>query len=714
MPARDAIPAAGRAGDTQRALADCLLRPRSVAVVGASADPAKNNGRPVRYLRKHGYPGPIYPVNPAYETLEALPCYPSLRAVAAPIDHALVMVPQAAVEGVIDDCLAAGVRCASIFTGGFAESGAEGAARQRRLVERARAGGLRLLGPNSLGVVNTRLPMALSANAVLERPSLPAGRFGLVSQSGSLIGALVSRGQARGIHFSSLVSVGNESDLSVGEVAAMMIEDPDTDVVALFLETLRDRSALETMAAKAEATGKPVLAYVLGRSELGRSLAQSHTGALAGQGAAMDACLADLGVLRVEVFESLIEAPPLLARRARPAGRRVAVVTTTGGGGAVVADHLGGRGLEVVPPPQALRSRLGAHGLEIGESPVVDLTMAGTREATVDACLASLMHAPEVDAVVMVVGSSSEFHPDLAVKPLTRWAEAAKPVVAFLLPNAERSLAMLAEAGIAAFRTPEACADALAAYLGWRAPRLPEARPLPAAAAALLERRRGAGALNELEALQLFAGLGAETVGCQVVPLDGPVPDDLPYPAVAKILSPDIAHKSDLGGIALGLADAEALQAAGLRIRESVATARPQARLEGLLVQPMTRGLGEAIVGFRVDPLAGPVVMVGVGGVLAEIYRDIALRLAPVEEAEALAMIGEVKGLAPLLGARGHAKGDVAALARCIVALSRLATDAGPAVLEAEINPVMVMPEGQGALALDGLVRLTEDGPKHG
>ena len=707
-------PNAGSVGAQQRdtkPLADCLLRPQSVAIVGASANLKKNNGRPQRYLAKHGYPGHVYPINPAYETLFDRPCFPRLTAVGRPIDHAYVMVPGQAMEAVIEDCIEAGVRCASIFTGGYAESGPEGAALQRRLAAKARDGGLRLLGPNSLGIVNTRLPMTLSANAVLERESLPAGRFGLVSQSGSLIGALVSRGQARGIGFSTLVSVGNESDLSVGEVAAMLVEDPETDVITLFLETLRDRAALEAMAAEAHAAGKPVMAYVLGRSELGRSLAQSHTGALAGQTVAMDAFLRDMGILRVSLFESLIETPPLLAGRRLPEGRRVAVVTTTGGGGALVSDHLGERGLSVVQPPAELRQALAAHGLDIGNSSIVDLTMAGTREETVDACLGTLVDSPEVDAVVMVVGSSSEFYPELAVKPLAKWARAAKPVVSFLFPNAERSLSLLAEAGIAAFRTPEACADALDAYLRWTPPRARPVAPLPAAARRALDHPGGADTLDEQEALALFSALDIPTVSCRVMGQDGPVPEDIAYPVVAKILSPDIAHKSDLGGVAVGVPDAAALREAARRIHQAAAAAQPEARLNGILVQPMVRGLAEVIVGFHVDPLVGPLVMVGVGGVLAEVYQDVAVRLAPVDREEALSMLREVKGLAPLFGARGHPRGDVDALARSVAALSGLAADDGAAVLEAEINPMIVMREGQetegrGAVAVDGWVRL--------
>ena len=696
-----------------RSLADCLLRPRSVAIVGASENLEKNNSRPQRYLAKHGYPGRVYPVNPAYRSIFDNRCHPSLTAIGDTIDHAYVMVPDQAVEKVIDDCIAAGVGCATIFTGGYAELGPDGRARQQRLVSYARAAGLRLLGPNSLGIINTRLPMTLSANAVLERDSLQPGRVGLVSQSGSLIGALVSRGQARGIHFSALISVGNESDLSVGEVAGFLLDDPDTDVVCLFLETLRDRAALEAMAVKAEAAGKPVVAYVLGRSELGRSLAQSHTGALAGQAAVMDSFLQDMGILRIDLFESLIETPPLLVGRQKPAGKRVAVVTTTGGGGAIVADHLGDRGLAVVRPPATLRKALAAHGLTIGETPIIDLTMAGTRGETVDACLGALLEDPGIDAIAMVVGSSSEFHPELAVNPLAKWAGAAKPIAAFLFPNAERSLTLLAEEGIAAFRTPEACADALNAYLRWAPPRDRMTQSLPAEAYGILKAHSSAASLNERDALALFSALGISVAECRVMAPGGPVPTDVSYPVAAKVLSSGVAHKSDLGGVVLDLPDGAALSEAAVRLERAIADARPDARLEGILIQSMVRGLGEAIAGVRIDPLAGPIVVAGVGGLLAEIYGDVSIRLAPVDEEEALAMLREVKGLAPLFGARGHPKGDMEALARAVADLSQLVAGNDPPVLEAEINPLVVRREGEGAVAVDGWIRLVGQDETH-
>lgn len=688
-------------------LAEKLLRPRRVAIVGASGDVKKNNSRPQRYLRKHGYTGDVYPINPGYRELFGEACYPSLQDTPHPADHAYVMVPTAAIEGVIRECRDAGVRVATIFSGGFADAGEDGRQRQNRLVAVAREAGVRLLGPNSLGVVSPAYGLTLSANAVLERESLPKGRAALVSQSGGMLGALVSRGQARGMGFSSLVSVGNECDLSVGEIANMLVDDPATDVILLFLETLRDPDAMRAMAVKAHAAGKPVLAYLLGRSELGQQLAQSHTGAMVGQSRALEAFLDACGIQRLALFESLIEAPMLAAGRKPATGRRVAIATTTGGAAALVADHLGERGISAVPAADTLRTTLKTHRIDIAEqAPIIDLTMAGTKPEIIDAVMSSFMADPRVDAVIMGVGSSSEYYPQLAVAPLVKWANAAKPLVAFLLPNAEKSLQLLAAAGIPAFRTPEACADCLSAYLNWRAPSFAKCPPLPKPAKDLLAAAQRDTRMNEQRALSLFAALGIP--GPRTAVLRNPAEATsapLTYPVVAKILSQDIAHKSDVGGVKVGLLDAEQLATAVAQLLTEVPKLAPGARIDGVIVQEMVKGLGEAIVGFRQDPLIGPVVAVGVGGILAEVYGDVAVRPAPVDLATAEAMIAEVKGFAPLRGFRGLPAGDLTALASIVAALSQLSA-AAPTVTEAEINPVIVGAKGAGAVAVDGLVVL--------
>jgi acyl-CoA synthetase (NDP forming) len=654
-------------------LAQALFAPRAVALIGASGDPQKNTARPQRYLRKHGYAGRIVPINATRDEVLGERAYRRLADAPGEIDHAFIMVED--VEAALEDCARKAVAVASIYSNGFADAGATGAERQARLVERARSLGVRLLGPNSMGVIDLPGRVALTVNAVLEADALPAGSTSLVSQSGTMLGTLLSRGAARGLGYAKLVSVGNEADLGVGELVELLVADAHTKVIALFLETVRDAERLARAARKAHAAGKPIVAYKLGRSALGVALARSHTGALAGEDAAVDAYLRDCGIVRVDMLESLIEIPPLVSSREppeleRPA--RVAVVTTTGGGAAAVVD------------------RLGLHGIELAT--MHDLTMAGNAQGY-RATLAQLLASADCDAVLAAVGSSAQFHPEFAVEPIVAAQRTAKPLVAFLTPHAERSLALLAERGVPAFRTPEACADSLAAFFAWRAPRqfgdewgqtlrsVPDLGPIPDLVRA-----------PSPNWFAVLAALGIPVVEQAIVQ----APDyahRVPYPVALKRLG--VAHKTEQGAVVLNIRDGAELAQHARRLGD-----------ERLLVQRMEHGLAEAIVGYRDDPVVGPLVLVGAGGTLAELYRDVAVALAPVNEAEARAMIERVKGLAMVCGYRNLPRGDTAALARVVAALSRLALIPGRPVREAEANPVIVKREG--VVAVDALIALKE------
>jgi acyl-CoA synthetase (NDP forming) len=664
-------------------LARALFSPRSVALVGASGDAAKNTSRPQRYLSKHGYAGKVFPVNATRASILDLPAYKNLQEIKEHIEHAFIMVSD--VEGALEDCGRAGVPVATVFTDGFADAGEKGMARQQRLAARARELGVRLLGPNSMGMINLTGHAAISVNAVLEMDAPPAGGTSLVSQSGTMLGTVLSRGAARGVGFSKLVSVGNEADLGVGEIVSLLAADPETRTILLFLETVRDAEALASGARAAHAAGKPVVAYKLGRSKLGERLARSHTGALAGEDAALDAYFRDCGIVRVDMLETLIEIGPLLAGR-RPAPKenaqrppRVAVVTTTGGGAASVVDRLGTKGIEIASPdPQA---------------PIIDLTM-GRKAATYGTVVSELLGFEGCDAVLAVVGSSAMFHPQHAVEPIIAANDGRKPLAVFMTPQADASLALLAQAGVAGFRTPEACADAFHAYFSWQSPReAPGQIPPEWPQDVPVE-----GKLDEKQAAGLFAALGMSVAESEIASGPG-FAHAIPYPVAVKILSGEIAHKSDVGGIVLGVRDVQELRDSASNIGH--ATGKP---VERVLVQKMESGLGEAIVGYRDDPVVGPLVLVGAGGILAELYNDVVVRLAPVDEAGALEMIARVKGFAPLRGYRAQPAGDLAALARAVAALSRLALLAGRPVREAEANPVIV--KAAGAVAVDALVVL--------
>lgn len=667
-----------------------------MAVVGASDDPSKTASRPLRYLRQGGFAGEVYPIA-RRDTVMGERAWPSLDALPARPDHAFVLLPTDAAIEAVADCVRLGIPAVTVLASGFSESGLDGAAREARLRDLLRGSATRMIGPSSLGLANLHRRVVLTANAAFAEPDLPRGGLFVASQSGSMIGALASRGKARGIGFACLVSVGGEADLGVGELCEAALDDPEVSGFLLFLETIRDAPAIARFAHGAARRGKPVLAYKLGRSQAGAELAISHTGALAGEDDLADTFLRDCGIARVDTFEALLEAPALLRRlpirRSGSHRPTVAVVTTTGGGAAMVVDQLGIRGVEVSGPTGEAALRLAAGGIDPGHGRILDLTLAGTRYETMKAALDALLADPGHDLVVAVAGSSARFQPDLAVRPVIDAAHGNARLAAFLVPDAPDALAMLAAADIPAFRTPESCADAIAAAFARRPPRDIAIR-LPGEA-------RGT-ALDEYAGYAILDALGIARAASVVVEIDAP-PPALPfaYPVVAKALHPDLAHKTDAGGVELGIADAAGLAGALRRIAASVARHRPGIALRHALVQPMARGAGEVLIGYRVDRQVGPVVMLAAGGILAEIRRDRSVRLAPVDEATAHAMISEVRSLAALTGYRGRPRADFDALARAIVALSRAADD--HAILELEINPLMVMADGHGVLAVDVL-----------
>ncbi len=677
-------------------LAQVLLAPQSVAIIGQSNDAAKTAGRPLKYLRQAGYAGRVYPINPRRDEVLGERAWPSLAALPELPDHAYVVASTEATMEAIEECARLGVPLVTALANGFSETGAEGTAREARIRQLLKNSGTRLVGPSSLGVVDLRHKTFLTANAAFDEPDLPVGRIFAASHSGGMIGTFLSRGKARGIHFAGLVSVGNEVDLSIGEICAATLDDPGIDGYVLFLETMRKAHTLRTFALEAAKRGKPVLAYKLGRSAAARELAVSHTGALAGEDDIAGMFLAECGIARVDTLEGLIESFPLLARL--PARRRegrkpaVAVVTTTAGGATMVIDPLATRGVAVEPPsPQTLARIKHATGVDVTPARLIDLTLAGAQYKVMKGALDILTTAPEFDLVVVVVGSSARFYPDLAVKPIVDSAGAGTPIAAFLVPEAPDALARLAAAGVPSFHTPEACADAVAAALQRRPPRPVEVRSGNPGTAKMLD---------ELEAYALLERIGVPHASSVAFDANIKQAPALPfaYPAVAKALSAKIAHKSDVGGVVLNVRDDAALLAAIAKIRRAT-------KVDRVLVQPMMPGLGEVLIGYRLDSDVGPLVMLAAGGVLAEIHRDRSLRLAPIDLAEAKAMIGEVAALKALAGYRGRQAGDLDALAQALVSLSQLALE-DTAIAEAEVNPLIVRAKGEGVIAVDALVKL--------
>jgi acyl-CoA synthetase (NDP forming) len=679
-----------------------LTDPRSVAVVGASGTPGKTTSRPLGYLRAHGWDGEVFPVNPTRETVLGERAWPSLVALPAVPDHVLVLTSADAAVEAVRECASLGVAVATVVADGFLASDAEGARRRGELGEILADSSLRLLGPSSLGVANLPRRMSLTGNAAFADETLPAGDIFVASQSGSALGALLSRGAEMGLGFASMVSTGNELDLSLGEICRAAVDDPQVASFALFLENLSHPADLAEFARAAAERGKPVVAYKLGRSDAGARLAVSHTGALAGDDVVADAFLRSLGIARVTMFEALLEAQHL-ARRVPaspvPSRPRVGVVSTTGGGGAMVVDALAVRGATIAAPAPETVQRLAELGVDADGSGLIDLTLAGTTYASIKAVLDVMVEAPGFDAVVAVPGSSARFTPEVSVAPIVECAGGSTPLAAFVVPAAPDALALLRAGGIGAFRTPEACADAITAVFTRRAVGPSVAIATPPAGVSPVP-------LDENDSYAVLEEMGVECAPRAVVELAG-LPSVLPVPGpvAVKLIDASVAHKSDVGGVVLGVADGAELAEAAGRIRDEVGECRPGLPVDRVLVQQMVTGVAEALIGFRRDPDVGPVVVVAAGGVLTELYRDRSVRPAPVDVAEARAMIGEVTAFRAVDGYRNLPRGDLDALARAVSAVSRLALRR-PVVAEAELNPVLIRPDGDGVVAVDAVVRI--------
>lgn len=683
-----------------QALAAALLNPRSVALVGASDDVSKTAGRPQQFLRRAGFTGKVYPINPKRATVQDAPAWPTLSALPEVPEHVFVLMPTESVLSTVEECAHLGVQVVTILASGFSESGPEGAAREEQLRQVTRRTGVRILGPSSIGVVNPRNGLVLTANAAFAEPELPKGRVFVASHSGSMIGALVSRGVARGVGFAGLVSVGGEVDLSLGEICSATLDDAGIDGYLLFLESLHHGDALRRFAIDAARRGKPVVAYKLGRSDAAAEMAATHTGALAGEDDIADAFLKDCGIARVGVLDALLETVPLARRvpllpTSRP--RRVGVVTTTGGGAAMAVDQLGIRDVTVQAPSEETLQRLRDKGIAVSPGRVVDLTLVGVKYEVMKAALDVLLEAPEFDLVLATIGSSARFQSELAVKPIIDSAGHTTPLAAMMVPDAPQALAALTAAGVPCFRGPEACADAIAAVF---ARRVPDAAVAPSPVAG-----EGARALSEAQAYDVLDALGVPHAPVVTASLTGS-PPTLPFdfPVVAKICSELIQHKTEVGGVVLGINSTAELEAAVGTLRNNLAERAPGVPCDEVLIQPMRKGLAEVLIGYRVDPDAGPIIMLAAGGIWAEVARDRSIRLAPVTVQSAREMVQEVHALKTVTGLRGRERGDLDALANAVYALSQLAIRPELGICEAEVNPLMVMCEGQGVLAVDALI----------
>nr|WP_024688322.1 acetate--CoA ligase family protein [Pseudomonas asturiensis] len=688
-----------------------LMNPRSVAVIGASGDAQKTSGRPIAFLRKHGFEGRLYPVNPRYTEIDGLTCYPSIAALPEVPDAAIILLGPERANQAVAELAAMGTPAAIVLAGGYGEAGEEGIARQQAL-QKAR-GSMRILGPNTIGLINLTQGITLSASGALDQESLRAGNIAVISQSGGILGSILSRGAAAGIGFSKLVATSNEVDLDVADFVDYLVDDDATEVIALYLEGLRDTEKFSRAALKARAAGKPIVVFKVGRSEAGARSAASHTGALAGADALYDVYFKQLGIVRAQTFADLLDLPFALASRRTMAGNRVAILTSTGGAGTLIADALGTNGFDTPPPGEATAARL--RDLDLGDQAVldrnpIDLTLAGLQPQIMQQAMRILLESADYDAVISVVGSSGVARPTLmadAIRDSQR--DSHKPVIAYVSPHAPQALLRINSNQGVAFTAPEACASALLAMRTQAcvAQDTPQAQSDSLRMSAEDVQRLPSGTLDEQQSKELFTRFGVP-VTREVAVGDARQAIEaaraLGPKVVLKVLSERITHKTEVGGVALGLSEHSIGQA--LDDMRRVVTDKAGFVPKRFLVQEMVNGGHELIVGFHRDPQLGPAVLLGMGGISAELLRDTSMRLLPITRSDADAMLRELKTFALLDGYRGAPKADISALIDCIVAFADMATTLGARLQEAEINPLRVLAEGQGVRAVDGLTLL--------
>lgn len=689
---------------------DALFEPRSIAIFGASDDVTKIGGRPLQFLQKYSYAGGIYPINRKAGLVQSLPAYATLDEVPEVPELAVIAVPPAGVLDAVKDCARRGVKAAVILSAGFSEMGEEGSRLQAQIGDVARATGLRVVGPNCLGAIGVPDKSIATFSVALESSFPIAGPVGIVSQSGNLGSFTLRLAGERGLGVSRMLTTGNECDVDIADAIASLAADPGTRVILCCMETCRDGAKLTQAMAMAREAGKPLVVLKVGVSEAGSEAAASHTGALACSDAVFDAVLRNGGAIRVPSIEQLLEvghALSVVGPAHVPGGHRVAVLTASGGFGVLLADAASAQGLALPKLAAQTQERILSVVPFASPSNPVDMTAqvssrpevlarmldAVARDDSCDALIlqsANAFHVPRLrDVFLAALEQVRKDHPSRLILlcarapqdvratlnamgfPVVEGIDAACATLAALLRFGARDAARAAAPAIE--RVPLA-AEAFATEASAKAVLAEAGLPVP----------REAIAADRDEALAAARAMG--------------------FPLVLKIVSPDIAHKTEVGGVFVGVRSEAQLLDEYDQLLARVAQKAPAARIAGVLVAQMVQGGVELILGTKKDPMFGPMVMVGLGGIFAEIFKDVALQPAPVDEAQATAMLQSLKAFALLDGARGRPKADVTAAAQAIVALSRFAVRHADSVSEIDINPLVVLDQGRGAHALDALL----------
>jgi acetyltransferase len=678
---------------------DPFFKPLGVAIIGASRDPNKLGYGVVRNLTEYRYQGGIYPVSPVASEILGHTCFPSVADVPDPVDLAVVVLPAPLVADVLGECGRRGIKHAIIVSGGYAETGGEGQAREAILAQVAAEHGIRIMGPNCIGTIDTHTPV--NTTFVVGMPQV--GDIGFLSQSGAICASVIDWARGAGVGFSRIVSLGNQVNVNETEMLGTMATDPQTRVITAYIEGVADgRSFMKT--AEEAARRKPVVALKAGQGASGAKAVASHTGALAGSAEAYEAAFQHSGVLCASTMEELFDWARALAWQPLPQGKGVAVLTNAGGPAILAVDAIEAVGLELASLTEETRAYLRPRLL--GPASVanpVDM-LAGSGPGTYAVALDALLSDHTVDSVLVIAVPNDWFLPASLAEVISEVAAVHhKPVLASImgLASVDQALAILHRRRVPNFAFPERAPSALAAMFARR--QWLNTPPEAPAELTDVDQSAARAALDQGDLAHTLAAYGITLPPTRLAPdADKAVrlAEEVGYPVVLKLVSPDITHKSDIGGVALNLASRDAVRTAFDRIVRSARAAHPGAAIEGVLVQKMLTGGQEIIVGVRRDPQFGPLALVGRGGVDVELLRDVAMGVAPLSRSGAERMLDSTRAGVRLKGWRGSPPADRAAVLDAMLRLSQAACDF-PEIAELEINPLYVLPEGQGAYAVD-------------
>jgi len=693
---------------------ESLLHPKTVAVIGASRSPGKVGHEILANLIEAGFEGTIVPVNPAGGEILGLPCCVDLKECAETIDLAIIAVPSQVARGAIESAIRKNARAVIVITAGYKETGEEGAALEREIAEVCRSRGVRMVGPNCLGVINTE--HRLNASFATQMPD--KGGISVVSQSGALCTAILDWAAGQGVGLAKLISIGNKADLDETDFIKTLAEDKQTKVIAAYLESITAGNEF-LKAAEAAANLKPVVVLKVGTSSAGVKAASSHTGSLAGADMAYGAAFKRAGVIRAEDFEGLFDAAMAFAMQPLPQGKRVAIITNAGGPGIMAADAAENSGLTVQSLRPAVAGALAAElppAASVG-NPIDVLGDAPPERYT--AALEAATNDDTVDAVVALLTPQAMTDAMGTAQALARSAQGGKPLVAAFMGGRDVAEARteLMELSIPSYPSPGRAVAALRAmsdYAAWRnrpprmVTRFPVNRRRVERVLARLE-RIGRSEVGEMDAKEILRAYDFD------IPPGGPattldeavsVAEHAGYPVAMKIASPDILHKSDVGGVRLNLGDADRVRDAFELMMLRIGRQFPEAQINGVYVEKMAEKGREIIVGMSRDPQFGPMLMFGLGGIFVEVMKDVTFYLAPVTAEEAMQMLKATKSYALLRGARGQSAVDLAAIANALQRISQLVTDFRQ-IKELDINPLLVGPVGSGAVVVDARMMIS-------